>query len=274
MSGFYPVEVSSPNSPSLKGKSDAKTCKIPLYPVGGDTMSYSYAPVGGLPQRESAMVCEDDGGCDSVELEKMKAMDLVLKKRIRILRLISRLLSTCLSIFIATTMSITLNRYLNTRNDNNAWPPRTIVWPTLLLFSISATTLLLNLSITLPYLFSNKNKAVALSNSLSSFTSYVTVFFWLIHTTAWVVSSVLFKAASTRGGGRDIWGWSCGGSDNLDPALKAVVNFDMLCRTNTQSYYISWVSAAVEVVAMSVYIFVIRRAMVQRRLRKMQRATG
>ena len=133
-----------------------------------------------------------------------------------------------LSLAMTIIMAMTMAKYLTTKNQvingSTPWPPNTVLWPTIMLLSISATAFLLNFTIIIAYCWS-----VKAANTAASWSSVFTITFGLMRTGAWIVAAVLFRIGET---GRDLWGWSCGGSDNISQDLQAVVNFNTICQTN------------------------------------------
>ncbi|KAI9778893.1 MAG: hypothetical protein M1839_007856 [Geoglossum umbratile] len=201
------------------------------------------------------------------ETARIEAHDAKLKRQTRILKIFQRAASFALSIAIAAIMAMTLAKYLNTRNTTvggkSPWPTRTVLWPTIMLFSISATAFLLYTGIIISYFFSYQA-----ANTMSTITSVFSVLFGLIRFTAWVVAAVLYQIGQRTG--RDLRGWSCGGSDNLSEALHAVVNFDLICKTNTSSFHLTYVSAIVEAFGVVVWIWIGRRFLSKRAVARRQ----
>jgi hypothetical protein len=153
-----------------------------------------------------------------------------LKRQVRILKICQRVASFLLSIVLAVIMALTLAKYFTTRNTTvngqSPWPAKTVLWPTIMLFAISAIAFLLYSGIMISYCLGG----IAAANRASTVASFFTVIFGIIRFAAWVVAAVLYQIGARSG--RDIRSWSCGGSDGLSVDVQAVVNFNMICKSN------------------------------------------
>jgi len=201
-------------------------------------------------------------GSSKVEMTRMEMKDDKLKRQIRYLRLFQRIASLILSITLTVIMGLTLGKYYTTRNTRvdgqSPWPPRTILWPTILLFIIAASSFLLYSGIMLSYCIGGYRSA----NTASTVASIFTVSFGIMKAAAWLVTAVVFKTFGSKD--RAIKGWSCGGSDNLPEAVNAVVNFNLICQSSIGSFHLTYASSIVEAFAVVVWIWMLRRYMSRR----------
>jgi len=216
------------------------------------------------PQEKTEVLSDADAN-----MARLEAIDAKLKRQVRIVKGIQRFISFVLSAIVLGITSMTLAKYLSTKNKKidgvSPWPPRTVLWPTLLLLSVSASAFLLYSSIMISYCFSVRSANIA-----SSVTSFFTIIFGFIRFSAWLVAAVLDKVGNRTG--RGLWGWSCGGSDNLPPDFQAVVNFATICSTNGHTYHISYASAGIEALGIIIWIsFMLRRLKSKHALKKARR---
>jgi hypothetical protein len=157
-----------------------------------------------------------------------------LKSQIRILKVCQRIASFLLSIVITATMAWTLAKYLQTRHTiadgESPWPTNTLLWPTIMLLAIAGTASLLYAGILLSYLFGGFEAA----NAATNFATVFTITFTIMKVSAWIAATVLYQVGNNTG--RDVRSWSCGGSDNLNAAAQAVVNFNTICESNVSFF--------------------------------------
>jgi len=150
-----------------------------------------------------------------------------MKRRIRILRFVSRVISTILSGFMAGSMAFSLERYLNTRNIQvtgveSIWANPTTLWPTIMLLVIAFITFLINFTVLMSYWCS-----IRAANSVDSFGGKFIYVMLGAQIIVWAVTTGLFKSASN---GSDLWGWSCGSpSDEIQPLVESFLDFGQLC---------------------------------------------
>ncbi|KAH0565032.1 hypothetical protein GP486_001584 [Trichoglossum hirsutum] len=205
------------------------------------------------------------------EVSRLEARDAKLKSQVRILKICQRVASFLLSIVLAVIMALTLAKYYTTRNTTvdgqTPWPTNTVLWPTIMLFAISAIAFLLYSGIMISYCF-----GVAAANRASTIASFFTVIFGTMRFAAWVVAAVLYQIGARSG--RDIRSWSCGGSDNLSQGLQAVVNFNVICQTNTGSFHLTYISAIIEALGVVVWIWMTRRYFSRRAMEKARKNQG
>ncbi|KAI9855981.1 MAG: hypothetical protein M1813_009306 [Trichoglossum hirsutum] len=206
------------------------------------------------------------------EVARMESRDTKLKRQVRILKICQRVASFLLSIVLAVIMALTLAKYFTTRNTTvngqSPWPAKTVLWPTIMLFAISAIAFLLYSGIMISYCLGG----IAAANRASTVASFFTVIFGIIRFAAWVVAAVLYQIGARSG--RDIRSWSCGGSDGLSVDVQAVVNFNMICKSNTGSFHLTYVSAIIEAFGVVVWIWMTRRYFSRRAMAKARKNQG
>jgi hypothetical protein len=151
----------------------------------------------------------------------------VYKRRIRILRFISRIGSLILNAYMVGTLSFALAKYFLTRNkiiagNLHPWASPTTLWPTIMLLSIAIVTFLMNFITICTYMC-----GVGAANKTSSVFSIVGYIMLAAHVVVWAVSAGAFKMANT---GHDLWGWSCSSNaDAIQEQVKAFMDFGQLC---------------------------------------------
>jgi hypothetical protein len=164
----------------------------------------------------------------------------IIKDRIRVLRVISRVASIIISLFVFVPIAITLDQFLKTRNtfrsvptnggfvDRTPWAHNTKAWPTYMYFSIALVSLFLNLVIMIAYLRSVKmaNRAAVIS----------VTFDWIIivlNLGVWAAAVIVYKREKDQmeaGVHNDLWGWSCSdAAAKIQGPFNGVLNFSNLC---------------------------------------------
>lgn len=158
-----------------------------------------------------------------------------LKKRIRALKVISRILSTLLSIAVFVPIAMTFQVYLSTRNtykdvrqpdgssvSRTAWAKDSVVWPTVMYFAVALVSLVLNAVILVAYL-----RSVGTANLAAT---VATGFNWIVifgNMVVWGVAVVVYRVEKKDD---DLWGWTCGSAaETLQDVFKTEVNFDKYC---------------------------------------------
>ncbi|KAF1973439.1 hypothetical protein BU23DRAFT_464360 [Bimuria novae-zelandiae CBS 107.79] len=206
---------------------------------------------------------------DFDSLRKAHEQDAILKIRIRRLRAVSRILATLISIAVFIPITITLHKYLSTRNtfrtvelpdgsthSRTAWARDSKTWPTWMYFLVAGVSVLLNFTIIFSYKFGvdKANKAATVA----------TVFTWVTmlgNLVVWCVAATLYRTEKDKNGkSNDLWGWTC------SPAAKLIqrefaheVDFNTFCRVQSISWYIGLVQVGAAVLTVVTYVFVIVR---------------
>ena len=206
-----------------------------------------------------------------------------LKRRIRRLKVVSRALAACLSIAVLVPLSITLHKFLSTKNNyktvtneslgtapvrRSAWAMQSVTWPTYMYFAIAVISLVFNATIMTSYLHSVKaaNKAATVD---SFFTSGVL----LLNLVVWTMSTSLYKHESTvtndKGIHNDLWGWTCSpAAQILQPVFDDQLNFKTFCNIQAASFCIGLVQVGAIILTIVIYIFATRRLQSKKAVRR------
>ena len=194
----------------------------PLAPIEEPVSPIGYAP----PQKAS-----NPGG--GRPFNRLRAQRLEKFKRwLRILRVLSKILSTLFSTVMFAIMVFVLFRYQHTKNlahdakagvqaATTAWPQNAKIWPTLMLLTGSGVTLATS-SITLMTYCCCWNRRRSWK---------VTVLNYAIHIGAWFVLTTLYRyEKGLHNVNNDLWGWSCGPTADSIQSDFPQLNFDGLCK--------------------------------------------
>jgi hypothetical protein len=132
-------------------------------------------------------------------------------------------------------MAMSLHKFASTKNTivggRNPWARNTKLWPTIMLFSVAAVTLILNLVIVIAYFRSFKA-----ANRASTISAIFGVFVFGGHVLVWISAAALYRyGKDTNGISNDLWGWSCSrGAEKIQSQFQDVVNFDHLCSSSVR----------------------------------------
>lgn len=149
------------------------------------------------------------------------------KKRIRILRFISRFLSLILNAIMIGILSFALAKYFLTKNkviagNVHPWVTPATLWPTFMLLGISVVTFIMNLVTIISYAC-----GIGAANRTSSATTVVVYAMTGLHVVVWGFAIGAFKMGST---GSSLWGYSCSKTaDALEAQVHSYLNFGKLC---------------------------------------------
>jgi hypothetical protein len=153
------------------------------------------------------------------------------------LKLVSRLIATGISLAVFVPIAMTFNVFLQTRNTfrtvdtatssdyRTAWAKQTNPWPTYMYFAVALASLVLNASIMVAY-----SRSVRMAN-IAATTS--TVFEWLVilsNLIVWSVAVTLYRTEKNKGGKpNDLWGWTCSDAARLIQHAFEEVDFNRYC---------------------------------------------
>ncbi|KAH8686073.1 hypothetical protein BGZ60DRAFT_396834 [Tricladium varicosporioides] len=194
--------------------------------------------------------------------------DITYKKRIRIFRLITRILSLITNAIVVGTLSFTLAKYYLTKNkviegNVHPWITPTILWPSLMLLGMAAATFLLN-AITLCCYCRGVNSA----NKAATVTTVASFIFLAIHVTAWIVVAGLYRWGRT---GNDLWGYSCSDkADAIQEQVKDFIDFGKLCTMQEGTWFVSIIEAIVYLLTFIITVWMVRRASTKRKIGKIR----
>ena len=217
-----------------------------------------------------------------VELKANKTYQY-LKKRIRRLKVVSRVVAACLSIAVLVPLAITMHKYFSTRDEfrtvtnesvggrptrRTAWANESVTWPTYMYFAIAVVSLILNTAILFSYFHSIKT-----ANTVAMVGGYFTGGVLILNLVIWTVTTALYKQQSVvtndRGVHNDLWGWTCSPAARLlQPVFEEQVNFDTYCDIQAVSFYIGLVQIGALVLTIVLYLFAIRRVRSKKAVRR------
>ncbi|KAF2793726.1 hypothetical protein K505DRAFT_243686, partial [Melanomma pulvis-pyrius CBS 109.77] len=215
---------------------------------------------------------------DFEQIKAIKKEDEKLKARIRRLRLVTRILALLISIAVFVPITLTLHKYLSTRNtfhdvaspagapmNRTAWAKDSKVWPTYMYFGVATVSLVLNLVIIFSYKFGTKyaNKAAVIA----------TTFSWIVmagNLVVWSVAASLYRTEKDKGGkSNDLWGWTCSpAAQKIQKEFAGEVDFDRFCNIQSVSWYVGLVQVAASALTICTYIMVYMRRKAKKNLKR------
>ena len=207
-----------PDQYNLKPVGYAETASLSGYGDG------SYRPVSSQPSYS--------GGA---ELERLSTRDETLKKRVRLLRLISRVVSVIISGATLAPLAYTLIKYFQTRNqtivvdgqDRTAWASGTQAWYTYVYFGVSTISFVFHAVILIAYCCGGVKKANKASTASSVWTGVLMVG----HIVIWVISVAIYRYGKVPKDGRntDLWGWTCSTTANQIQSQVKNIDYSKYC---------------------------------------------
>jgi hypothetical protein len=165
----------------------------------------------------------------------------VLKHQIRLLNLLSRVLSTILSLATFVPLAMTTQKYFTTRNifhaapdpkdpgatiQRTAWALNSKIWPTYMYLAVATLSLIMNASTLVAYL-----KSVKAANSVAKVQGWFSKAIMAINVIIWAVSVAVYRYEKDLGGvPNDLWGWTCSPqARELQKIFKDEVQFNTYC---------------------------------------------
>lgn len=158
------------------------------------------------------------------------------KKRIRLLRFVSRLLSLVLNAGMIGILSYTLVKYFLTKDkiiagNVHPWITPATLWPTFMLLGIAVVTFFMNLITICSYAC-----GVDTANKTYSCTKYVVYAMTGVHVVVWALAIGAFKTAKTES---SLWGFACSDkADQIQEQVQSYLQFGKLCTMQVSSYLI------------------------------------
>lgn len=197
--------------------------------------------------------------------------DKKYKRSIRILRFISRLISLILSAIMTGIWAYALGKFYLTKSHiiesspgQTAWPNPPILWPTYLLLGISITTFFMNLVTLITYCC-----GIGAANKMNTVGSVIGYILMFVHVLVWIFGAGAYKYSEVTGGGKDLWGYSCGSeADKIADEVKSFVDFGKLCTMQGAGWYTSLIQAGFYLLTFIVTVLVARRASTKKKLGK------
>ncbi|MCJ1404119.1 hypothetical protein MMC11_007344 [Xylographa trunciseda] len=203
----------------------------------------------------------------SPEFQKFHEQDLRIKRRVRVLRFVSRLISTLLSAYMVASMAYALQQYFTTRDRNisgggHPWAVNTVLWPTYMVLAIATVTMMMNI-ITMGFYCCGVDAA----NKSNRFMGYLGYIVMAVHAVVWAVTTGLFKMAEN---GNDLYGFSCSTeADAIQEQVQSFLNFNNLCMVQTGTWIVTIIETLSYILLLVIYIYAARRAMQKRRLNRL-----
>ena len=158
-----------------------------------------------------------------------------LKYRIRLLRVISRVISVIVSGATVAPLAMTLIKFFQTRNQEltvdgeqrTAWASGTIAWYTYLYFSVSTVSFILQSAILIAYCVGGVKKA----NKASTFSGIWTGVLMVFHIMIWAISIGIYRYGKIPKDGRfrDLWGWTCSAAASEIQSQVTNINYSEYC---------------------------------------------
>jgi hypothetical protein len=155
------------------------------------------------------------------------------KRRIRILRFGTRVLSLILNAGMIGIMCYALAKYFLTKDkviagNAHPWITPATLWPTFMLLGIAVTTFFLSLITVCAYMC-----GVDAANKAYSFTNYIRYAMMVVRVVAWGVAIGAFKMGQTES---SLWGYSCSDkADQIQGQVNSFLNFGTLCTMQVSS---------------------------------------
>jgi len=165
---------------------------------------------------------------------------------------------------LATTFTIfNATKSIPTRNNLPPWAFNTKIWPQITLICIASVSLLTSLVIFYGYWRGGHRRA----EKVAVYYTTVTTAFFVFSIVMWGVGAFILNQSRANGGGKDLWGWSCGQNTRFN-LFKDDVSFALVCRLQNWSLMCCIIEIVVEVVAVLIYGITFYRYYTKRRLRK------
>jgi hypothetical protein len=156
------------------------------------------------------------------------------KRRIRILRFVTRVLSLILNAGMIGIMCYALAKYFLTKDkviagNAHPWITPATLWPTFMLLGISVITFFLSLITVCAYMC-----GVDAANKTYSCTNYIRYAMMVVRVVAWGVAIGAFKMGRTES---SLWGYSCSNkADQIQAQVQSFVHFGTLCTMQVSSF--------------------------------------
>jgi hypothetical protein len=178
----------------------------------------------------------------SMDMHRLRAQDRDLKRRIRMLKVASRILAVILSIATLIPLLMTISKFLATckvqyfvnGQTRTAWANNTITAYTYSYAVVIGMSLILNVSVLLAYCC---KEGIRSANRVAR---VATTWAWLIITADIVILSISLSVyrygkEPVDGRFRDLWGWTCSSAARELQEVLTSVDFDYYCNVQVRS---------------------------------------
>jgi len=201
-------------------------------------------------------------------LAEFEKKDLTYKRRIRVLRFITRFLSLILNATLIGILSYALAKYFLTKNkiipgNLHPWITPATLWPSFMLLGIAAVTFFMNLITLCSYVC-----GIGTANKTYSCTSYVVYAMTGLHVIVWAFAIGAFKMGKTES---SLWGFSCSPkSDVLQPLVHSYLSYGKLCTMQNGAWGISILEGVTYFITFLVVIMTFRRQSTKKKMVKVR----
>ncbi|EPS45005.1 hypothetical protein H072_1055 [Dactylellina haptotyla CBS 200.50] len=207
---------------------------------------------------------------DIKDVEKAAALAKKLgksQKRVFNLQVFERVVNLMASLAVGGIMAFTLDQFIvNQHQQVNGTGPfgsNPKLWPTYVMAGVAGVTLIFNTCVLLAYCCGRKA-----ADRVASGSSYIKLLSPIGHLIVWGTTAGSFKVAAS---GKDIWTFAC----SKDPSVVAIqrnfenkIDYDMICQTNTGSWYTSIATAGFAVIGIIIWIFITIHTRKQKSMQK------
>ncbi|EON69682.1 hypothetical protein W97_08934 [Coniosporium apollinis CBS 100218] len=215
---------------------------------------------------------------DHPQLNELRRSNANLKRRIRLLRLLSRLASLILSIAAFIPIAMTVHKFLTTHNvyrdvllsngttiHRTAWAADSKVWPTYMYFGVALIALVLDAGILVLYL-----RSVKTANGMDSVAS---AFSWVVligNLVVWAVAAGIYRYEKDGGDRpKDLWGWTCASAAaRIQDVFSEEVEFEKFCGVQSISWGAGIAQAAAGFLSLVIFFWAVRRRQTKKNIRR------
>ncbi|MCJ1338078.1 hypothetical protein MMC09_003363 [Bachmanniomyces sp. S44760] len=200
--------------------------------------------------------------------EKQQAVDLKVKTRVRMAKMVLRGVNFSCSLIVLSMIGTTMNIFratkeLPARNNLPAWAPKQQTWPQILLLCIACVSLAISVGVFYAYWRGGHQRA---QKTAVYYTTFAICFFFF-QTIMWVIGAAVLHGSKATGNGKDMWGWSC--NDNTRRSLfQDEVHYGLICRLQNWSLVCAIIEIVVETITITIYAVVFYRFWSKRKLHK------
>ncbi|KAK3073284.1 hypothetical protein LTR53_005281 [Teratosphaeriaceae sp. CCFEE 6253] len=192
---------------------------------------------------------------------RFDSADQRLKKSIRLLRMVTRILSTIAAAATLAPLTMTLVKFFQTRNNQYT--------DTFLYFGVALVSFLINLVVVLAYC-----RGVKAANATDNATGWWSTLLNTTNAVVWIVSAIIYRIGKepVNGEVRDLWGWTCSTAASELQAVVNSVNFDRYCTIQTSSWYSGIANVVMNLITGTIYVTMLLRLRSKRKLKKPARS--
>lgn len=220
----------APQAPTYHTDYHAPPPTYPLKPIPHTTTAAAAATYTPLPPPPDATHA------------RLASRDAKHKRRIRILKALSRCLATLLSLATFVPLALTLAKFFETRDQElvvdgetrTAWAAGTITWYTYLYAGVAGVSLLLNAAILAAYCCCCccRGGGVRAANAAARVEGWWAALQHVVEVLVWVASVAIYRYGrepDVDGKFRDLWGWTCSPAAEEIQAQVTNIDFSTYC---------------------------------------------